>query len=288
MVDQNHRTHNIDIVISISILYKKGNPDNATLSNNTSLSTGLAATQVMYGDRIREPIDIAADSLSELEISENFTDSNTGNQQKNSHTTPAVHSLSIDTINIFPIKPKPSSYYRPAIIDASDAIKWATMVMKERYDSQHQPIFYNVGDYVSLCLHRGYQVAALKDRNVRIEQRFAGPFKVIERISKLAYCIELPPLMSRIHNVVSVAYLEPAPDPSKDPFKRPSSQNILSDLAPSKILRKRQQNRRDGGKMTEYLVRYLHRTAEWDKWILANLVPRELVQAFEIHVEEKI
>ncbi|KAI1000935.1 hypothetical protein K3495_g7262 [Podosphaera aphanis] len=260
----------------------------ATLSNSTSRSTGLTATQVMYGNRIREPIDIAADSLLELEISENFTDSNTGNQQKNSHTIPAVHSLKIDTINVFPIKPKPSCEYRPAIIDAADAIKWAAMIMKERYDSQHQPMFYNVGDYVSLRLHRGYQVAGLKDRNVKMEQQFAGPFKVIERIGKLAYRIELPPSMSRIHNVVSVAHLEPAPDPSKDPFKRPFSQNILSDLVPCKILRKRQQNRRGGGKMTEYLVRYLNRTAEWDKWILANHVPRELVQTFEMNVEEQM
>ncbi|POS82721.1 hypothetical protein EPUL_004120, partial [Erysiphe pulchra] len=39
----------------------------ATLSNSTSRSTGLAATEVMYGNRIREPVDVTADSLIELE-----------------------------------------------------------------------------------------------------------------------------------------------------------------------------------------------------------------------------
>ena len=37
---------------------------------------------------------------------------------------------------------------------------------------------------------------------------FMGPFKVIKCISKLAYCIELPPIYSELHNVFYVSKLK--------------------------------------------------------------------------------
>ncbi|MCJ1485180.1 hypothetical protein MMC06_005354 [Schaereria dolodes] len=43
--------------------------------------------------------------------------------------------------------------YRPAHIDAKDAIAFAALKMKERYDSRHQPLFFKDNDMVNLWLH---------------------------------------------------------------------------------------------------------------------------------------
>lgn len=33
--------------------------------------------------------------------------------------------------------------------------------MKEYYDAKHKPMFFNVGDFVHLRLHRGYEMAGV-------------------------------------------------------------------------------------------------------------------------------
>ena len=47
----------------------------------------------------------------------------------------------------------------------------------------------------------------------------AGPFKVTERVGRLAYKLDIPQHW-RVHNVFSIAQLEPAPNPSSDPYER--------------------------------------------------------------------
>ena len=114
------------------------------------------------------------------------------------------------------LKPVAMTDYRPSHIDAKDAIAFAAMRMKAYYDSRHQARFFDVNDLVNLRLNRGYQIpSGLK----KIGPQLVGPFKVIERIGRLAYRLELPGNM-RIHNAISIAYLEPAPDPSEDPYYR--------------------------------------------------------------------
>lgn len=246
----------------------------AALSNSSSRGTGLPATVVMYGQRIKEPIDIAADSLIDLE----------GDNPNNKDYLPS-RAVSEPVINktslVFPVEPHRDQNYRPAIIEAIDAIKFAAMYAKQQYDKRHKPIFFKPGQYVSLRLHRGYQVPGLKDRNPKIEQQFAGPFKVLERIGRLAYRLELPQSMQRVHPVISVAHLEPAPDPAEDPFNRPFKQHVIHDLTPERLLRKRELRRRGGGVLTEYLVRFAGRTVEYDRWMLDKTVPSGLIEAFE-------
>ena len=67
-----------------------------------------------------------------------------------------------------------------------------------------------------LRLHYGYKILGVyhKYSNQRV-----GPFKVLEKVSKLAYRLELPPNM-HIYPVISVAQIEPAIDPAEDPYHR--------------------------------------------------------------------
>ena len=178
--------------------------------------------------------------------------------------------------------------YRPCQIDAKDAIAFAAMKMKEYYDIRHKPKFFKVGDMVNLRLHRGYSVPSITKR--KIDQQFVGPFRVVERIGRLAYRLQLPPIM-RIHPVISVAHLEAATDPDQDPFQRPRPQldhppPVLVEGEPEfaidRLLRKRR-IRRGRGWSTEYLVRWTGYGPEDDAWYnikdLGNAA--ELVREFE-------
>jgi hypothetical protein len=98
-----------------------------------------------------------------------------------------------------------------------------------------------------------------------------GPFKVIKRIGRLAYQLELPPHW-RVHNVFSVAQLEPWPK-GDDPFKRrvhpPPPVNITDDGAVYEIERlidKRVIKHGRGKPTVEYLVRWLGQGPEYDVW----------------------
>lgn len=95
----------------------------------------------------------------------------------------------------------------------------------------------------------------------KLGQQFAGPFKVIKRIGRLAYRLKLSPTM-RIHDVVLIAHLEPATNPALDPYRRVSavSPPIIIDnhkeYEIDRLVRKRQR-KYDRAKTatTEYLVR---------------------------------
>ena len=69
---------------------------------------------------------------------------------------------------------------------------------------------------VPLGLHLGYKIPGVSDHELH-NQRI-GPFKVLEKAGKLAYRIDLSPLI-QMHPVVSVAQLEPSQS-VPDPYER--------------------------------------------------------------------
>lgn len=94
----------------------------------------------------------------------------------------------------------------------------------------------------------------------KIGPQLVGPLRLIERIGRLAYRLELPTNM-RIHDVVSVAHLEPATDPKLDPYKRnrsppPSVVTIdgEAEYEIDKLVRKRR-IRKGKGWSIQYLIR---------------------------------
>ena len=60
--------------------------------------------------------------------------------------------------------------YRFIYIDTRNAIYLTVMIIKRQYDIYYMPIFFQLGDFVKLRLHRGYNILGHKDRNVKIEQ----------------------------------------------------------------------------------------------------------------------
>ena len=79
-------------------------------------------------------------------------------------------------------------------------------------------MFLKVGDMAFIRLHKGYSLPYAKVSK-KLSQQYAGPFKVIERVGRLAYRLEIPEHWS-VYNVFSIAYLEPGTQ-SSDPYNRP-------------------------------------------------------------------
>ncbi|CAN6677816.1 unnamed protein product [Malus baccata var. baccata] len=65
---------------------------------------------------------------------------------------------------------------------------------------------YDVGDWVFLKLSRWRGVVRFGKRG-KLSPRYIGPYVIIERIGEVAYRLELPPELSKVHNVFHVSML---------------------------------------------------------------------------------
>lgn len=99
---------------------------------------------------------------------------------------------------------------------AQEAVDFATLSWKERYDKKHKPNRFKKGDYALLRLHAGYNVPG--NANRKYSHRYAGPFRIIQKVGNFAYKLDLPPNI-RIHPVVSVMQLKSLPE-GEDPYSR--------------------------------------------------------------------
>ncbi|KAL5547651.1 hypothetical protein UlMin_002882 [Ulmus minor] len=84
---------------------------------------------------------------------------------------------------------------------------------KSYADKRRRPLEFQVGDAVFL------KVAPMKGvmrfgKKGKLSPRYIGPFKILERIGKVAYRLALPPNLSSVHNVFHVSMLKKyVPDP---------------------------------------------------------------------------
>ena len=156
----------------------------------------------------------------------------------------------------------------PAIarISAVDALAFASMSSKYHYDRRHKSLVLKEGQSVYLRLHKGYNIPANASITRKLGQQYAGPFKVLRRIGKLAYKLDLPQHW-RIHPVISIAMLEPTPS-GEDPFNRPvpeqpDSVYVEGDTETNKSWEVERIVDKQGEK---YLVRWKGYGPEEDRW----------------------
>lgn len=74
-----------------------------------------------------------------------------------------------------------------------------------------------VRDWVMLKLYKNYSILLPVRVTKKLSQQYVGPFLILKKIGCLAYKLKVPNNW-KIYPVFSVAQLEPAPAPSKDPF----------------------------------------------------------------------
>ena len=90
---------------------------------------------------------------------------------------------------------------------AKKALVKAQERMKKYYDRGRREVQFEPGDWVYLKLQPYRQKSLKKKFNVKLSQRYYGPFKVLERIGEVAYKLELP-ATSLLHPVFHVTALK--------------------------------------------------------------------------------
>nr|XP_027062812.1 uncharacterized protein LOC113689206 [Coffea arabica] len=84
---------------------------------------------------------------------------------------------------------------------------------KSYADNRRKDLEFEVGDHVFLKITPLRSVTA--GRGKKLQPRFVGPFSILQRVGKVAYKLELPPNVSRIHDVFHVSMLKKYyPDPT--------------------------------------------------------------------------
>ena len=221
--------------------------------NNSATSAGSSPNQIIYGFNVREPIDTALGPHPDYAASKQIS------AERLMHRNEAIQALAL-----------------------------ASAKAKEYFDRDHIPLLLSPGDKVFLNLGHGY---SQPDQKGKLARRRTGPFKVLERVGRLAYRLEIPEPFGRIHDVVSVTHLEKAPRDA-DPYGRQPSEpgpietdgdtDEYKSYEVERITAKRTVKRR--GKLTpQYRVKWIGYPDIWNEWYdkeqLSNCM--ELVEEYE-------
>ena len=152
--------------------------------------------------------------------------------------------------------------------NAKKALSKAQERMKRHYDQGRRNVSFEPGDFVYLKL-QPYRQKSLKKRfNVKLSQRYYGPFKVLERVGEVAYKLELP-TSSLLHPVFHVTALKKkVGEPEQVVEELPNFDeegNMM--MKPSKALRYRQEKKNKNGKRAwQVLVQWQGLPVEEATW----------------------
>ncbi|GJV83424.1 putative reverse transcriptase domain-containing protein [Tanacetum coccineum] len=93
------------------------------------------------------------------------------------------------------------------IVQIKNRIQAARDRQKSYANIRRKPMVFQVGDRVMLKVSPWKGVVHFGKRG-KLNPRYVGPFKVIERVGTVAYKLELPPQLSRVHNTFHVSNLK--------------------------------------------------------------------------------
>ncbi|GJX17774.1 putative reverse transcriptase domain-containing protein [Tanacetum coccineum] len=93
------------------------------------------------------------------------------------------------------------------IIQIKQRMQAARDRQKSYADLKRKPMEFQVGDKVMLKVSPWKGVVRFSKRG-KLNSRYVGPFKVIERVGEVAYKLELPKELSRVHNTFHVSNLK--------------------------------------------------------------------------------
>ncbi|GJV62778.1 hypothetical protein Tco_1473606, partial [Tanacetum coccineum] len=93
------------------------------------------------------------------------------------------------------------------IIHIKQRMQAASDRQKSYTDLKRKPMEFQVGDRVMLKVSPWKGVVRFGKRG-KLNPRYVGPFKVLERVGDVAYKLELPEELSRVHNTFHVSNLK--------------------------------------------------------------------------------
>ncbi|GJT94459.1 putative reverse transcriptase domain-containing protein, partial [Tanacetum coccineum] len=104
------------------------------------------------------------------------------------------------------------------IVQIKQRIQAARDRQKSYADLKRKPMEFQVGDKVMLKVSPWKGVLRFGKRG-KLNPRYVGPFKVLEKVGSVAYKLELPQELSRVHNMFHVSNLKKCY--SEDPLAVP-------------------------------------------------------------------
>ncbi|KAI3776282.1 hypothetical protein L1987_46057 [Smallanthus sonchifolius] len=93
------------------------------------------------------------------------------------------------------------------IIQIRDNIRVARSRQKSYADKRRKPLEFQVGDLVLLKVSPWKGVIRFGKKG-KLAPRYVGPFKILERIGKVAYKLELPPSLGNVHPTFHISNLK--------------------------------------------------------------------------------
>ncbi|KAL6137810.1 hypothetical protein ACLB2K_063099 [Fragaria x ananassa] len=163
-----------------------------------------------------------------------------------------------------------------------DRLKAAQNRQKSYADNRRKDLEFQVGDWVFLKLSPWNGVVCFGKRG-KLSPRYIGPYEIIERVGKVAYRLELPSELSKIHNVFHVSMLRKyIADPSHVLQEQPLSlkKELTYEDEPVQILDRNEQVLRN---KTIPLVKVLWRNQQIEEatWELEEQMKQQYPYLFE-------
>ncbi|GKD53587.1 putative reverse transcriptase domain-containing protein [Tanacetum coccineum] len=93
------------------------------------------------------------------------------------------------------------------IIQIKQRIQVSRDRQKSYADLKRKPMDFQVGDKIMLKVSPWKGVVRFRKRG-KLKPRYVGPFKVLEKVRSVAYKLELPEELSRVHNTFHVSNLK--------------------------------------------------------------------------------
>ena len=147
-------------------------------SNSYPASIGMAPYETLYGRKCRTPV--CWDEVGERKL-----------------VGPEIVQMTCDKIKVI-----------------RDRLKIAQDRQKSYADNRRRDLEFEVGDMVFLRISPWKGVLRFGKRG-KLSPRYIGPYRIVERIGEVAYRLELPSDLDRIHDVFHVSMLRKyIPDPS--------------------------------------------------------------------------
>lgn len=142
----------------------------------------------------------------------------------------------------------------------------AQQKMKDQADKKHSYREFQASDWVYLKLQPYVQLSVARRSSQKLGFRYFGPYKIIHKVGKMAYKLELP-AGSLIHPVVHVSQLKKAIQSSESVSPANSLNLIYSDHLPCPVKIATIRLSRRGHKITpQGFVQWSQSPSQWSTW----------------------
>ncbi|KAD5507502.1 hypothetical protein E3N88_15205 [Mikania micrantha] len=161
------------------------------------------------------------------------------------------------------------------------------MIFKSYADKRRRPIEFEVGDQVLLKVSPWKGVIRFRKRG-KLSPRFIGPFRIMARVGKVAYRLNLPDELSEIHPTFHVSHLRKclADDVAYVPLSDIEVDERLNYIEEPVAIVDTKEKQLRNKVIRQVKVQWKHRKGSEATWETEDGMKRLYPHLFEIEVED--